>query len=236
MPQDTDIDALLNEDTSPSDQSQGQNQENGSQPQTSEEKIEFDKLTGSTQDRVRSLLKRTKAAEAEAERAKALAYKGVQQLPPPPQQSPDIAQAVKQLDQVGVATKDYVERMIAQREAQREYENKLKSLSDLENGDDGRPKFDRYEYEDFVRQNPKYQYYDPQDVFGIMYSRELIDWETKHRQSGNSGAAPLKNTKTFQGTDVWSPEYIDQQLKEHGMPWYEKNFDKVQKVMEQSQG
>lgn len=229
-----DLDALLSDDSSQGE-SHPSPQNHGDQPQVSLEEQEFNKLTGSTQDRVRSLIKRAKSAEAETERMKALAYQAPKLPPPPPgPKNQDVEQALNVLDQNGMAKKDYVDQKITGLLRQIQFENKLGRLEEVENGKDGRPKFDRYEYEDFIRSNPQYQYYDPQDVFGIMYRDELIDWEFSHRSTQPNVTQPLKNSRTSQGTDIWTPEYIEEQIATQGQAWYEKNFDKVQKVLEAS--
>lgn len=229
----TDLDALLADDSTAGDsQSQKQNNDNQSQ-QPSEEVQEFNKLSGATQDRIRKLVTRAKSAEQETERLKALALSGNKLPPPPPQNNPDVQQAVSQLDKVGVATKDYVTQQMQQLIAQMDYESKIKRLSEQESGDSDRPKFDRYEYEDFVRTNPQYRYYDPADVFAIMYRQELTDWEFNHRQTSNQTSS-LKNSRTLgnTGNEIWTPEYINEMIGKNGVDWYEKNKSKIDKVMD----
>lgn len=229
MPQ-ADLDALLQSEDSASEDSQSQEQNSDDQSQT-EEEIAFNTLSGSAQDRIRGLLRRTKDAEAEAERMKALAYSGGAKLPPvPPESNSDVQSAIKKLDDVGMATKDYVQEQMNKALQSIQYEQKMKQLSESESGQDGRPKFDRYEYEDFVKTHPQYRYYDPADVFSIMYRDELLDWELKNREIDTSTPS-LKSSRTVSREDVWTPEYIEQNIKEQGTAWYEKNLDKINKVL-----
>ncbi len=231
MPQETDLDALLRSDDPTDDSSQDQQQDDGKEPdKSSQEEVEFNKLRGTAQDRIRQLVREKNQLKAEAEKARALAYKPT--LPPAPPANPDFVQAKKTLADAGIMTDEKFEQRMAEREARIRYEDKIRQLTQVENGDDGRPRFDKEEYEDYVRSNPQYQYYDPQDVFGIMYRQELTDWEWKHRNQP-SGASPLKNAKTFRGDDVWTPEYINEHALEPG--WYDKNIEKINRVMDASQ-
>lgn len=231
----SDIDELLKADETASG---GKTQSEQTTEQKSEEETEFSKLSGPAQDRIRSLLKRAKSAETELEKARALAYQGIQKLPPAPSMdpNPDVQTAVKKLDEVGIATKDYVKQILEQQRQQETFENSLRSLEERESGQDGRPKFDRYEYQDFIQQNPRYRGYDPADVFGIMYRDELLDWEMKHRGSTTTTTPSLKSSRSSTEVDVWTPEYINQKIADEGIAWYEKNFDKIQRVMDASQG
>src|SRR5258708_4622924 len=99
MPE-TDIDALLRDDEASPDQSHDQQEPSGKEPQVSQEEQEFNKLSGSAQDRIRSLIKRAKTAEAENERTKALSFQAPP-APPAPSMNQDIYQAKKQLENAG---------------------------------------------------------------------------------------------------------------------------------------
>lgn len=220
--------ALLSSEETTAGDSQTQEQTDPNQGK-SEEEIEFSKLSGSAQDRIRNLVRRAKEAEDRATRFESQV--GRTQLPPPPPtvDNSDVQTAVKRLDEVGIATKDYVKQILEEQRRNEWYSNRLRALEETENGQDGRPRFDRYEYEDYVRQHPQYQAYDPGDVFGIMYRQELIDWEMKNR--GGSPTTPsLRSSRTVQQADIWTPEYINEQIGKDPT-FYEKNFEKINKVL-----
>jgi len=234
--QETDLDALLEGDASQGNSQTSQEQSDTQSKAANAAQEEFNKLSGTAQDRFQKLIRRARTAEEDLERYKALALQGTK-LPPPPPVTGQNQDILAQLEAAGVMTDRKYQQMASERDAQREYQSRLRQLSQQESGDDGRPKFDQYEYEDFVRQNPQYKYYDPADVYSIMYRDELIDWEMKHRSSG-SQTQTLKNTKTFSGDDVWSPEYINEKLGSFEDPnerisWYEKNREKIEKVLSQ---
>lgn len=231
-----DLDALLSGEDTATDPSQDPKQTDPNQGK-SEEEIEFGKLSGSTQDRIRSLLKRTKEAEEEAERFKTLAYRGTQTPPPPPvEPNLDTQNAVATLKKVtNFATLDEVKQFLSQQRQQESLEARYRYLEDSESGEDGRPRFDRYEVQDYIKNHPEFAGYDPADVWAKMYNKELLDWEFKQRQAGNFTTPSLKSSRTQQEADVWTPEYIDQKIKEDPS-FYEKNFAKINKVLASSLG
>jgi len=227
----TDVNALLQSDPT-QDQSQGlEEDKTQSDVSASQEEQEFNKLSGSTQDRIRSLVKRARTAEEDAERAKALALNSTTKLPPPPPTyNPDVKDAVGKLSDAGIATKEYVESLVNNLRQQDRYQSRLTELERTENGQNGRPRFEKYEYEDFVKTNPQYQYYDPKDVYDIMYKEELTDWTVKNYKAGGSTQS-MKSNRSTSEMDVWTPEYIEENIKTQGVQWYEKNIDKINKVL-----
>ena len=228
-----DIDAMLDGKETPAPDSQS---ENGSQIDVpdegtqSEEEVEFNKLTGSTQERIRQLSHKARAAMEEAEM-----YKNASRTvpPPPPQEiesNPDVQQAVQKLRGVGIATQEDVDSRISQSLATLRYEQEMARLASVYTGKDNKPSFDRSEYEEFVRDNPVYANYYPEDTFKMkMFADEF---------SGSSDAAPdvnepktLKPTKTSQHKESLTPEYIEEKLKsldaDGKKQWYSEHLSEI---------
>lgn len=199
----------------------------------SPEEVEFNSLKGGTQQRIKDIIAERDQIRAEKDRLEQ--FVRTQQ---PVQQTtdlstPQVKDAVAQLDKVGVATKDWAEAQINQRIGGLIYNIELNNLEKNLDGSDGSPKFDRAEYEDFTRRNPKYQNYDPKDVYNIMYSEEIMDAKLK-----NKGVAPVNPTsslrpvKTQVREEQWTPESIEARLKESDGPtWYTQNKTLVNKVL-----
>lgn len=202
----------------------------------SPEEVAFNNLKGGTQDRIKSLIRERDQAKAELERISQ--YQNPQSFNPTPQpqvdlSNPQVRTAVEQLSRVGVATDDKVDQKIAQSIGQLAYGFTMKDLADKYDGANGLPKFDRTEYEDYVSRNPKYQNYDPEDVYNIMYSEEIMD--AKMKTVGGRTPQPnssLRPTRTQVREEQWTPEAIEQRLKESdGRDWYAKNVQLINKVL-----
>lgn len=203
------------------------------------EEVEFNSLKGGTQDRIKTILK-------ERDQYKALAaqyqtyYTASPQTgyAPQPQtvdlSNPQVREAVSQLSKVGIATDEKVDQKISQSIGNLVYNFELQSLEDKLDGANGLPKFDRNEYFDYVNRNPKYQNYAPEDVYNIMYSEEIMDAKLKERGNslGQSSNSSLRPTKTTVREEQWTPEALEQRLREpDGKNWYAKNIELVNKVL-----
>lgn len=206
----------------------------------SPEEVEFNALKGGTQDRVKTILQERDQWKAEAERRDAFirTNQGFTQPPVKTDSSdPQTKIALEQVDRAGVATKDWAEQKINQGLGQVIYNMELKNLESRLDGSNGTPKFDRTEYQDFVNRNPKYQNYDPEDVYNIIYSEELMDAKLKARgivtQPGN---ATLKPTSTTVREEQWTPESVEARLKQaDGPDWYLINKGLINKVYKEQQ-
>ena len=203
----------------------------------SPEEVEFNSLKGGTQQRIKDIIAERDQIRAEKERLEAFVRT---QNPTPAQtdlSNPQVRDAVAQLDKVGVATKDWAEQQINQRLGGLIYNIELQNLEKNLDGSDGTPKFDRIEYEDFVKRNPKYQNYDPKDTYNIMYSEEIMDARLKDKgvqpTQPNSSLRPVKTTVR---EEQWTPESIEARLKEaDGPTWYTQNKTLVNKVLSEQQ-
>jgi hypothetical protein len=228
------IDAMLSQGKeTPAPASQASNGSQLDAPDTgepTEEEVEFNKLTGSTQERIRKLVGDKKALLEEVE-----GYKNAMRTVPPPPPSgnepnPDVQQAVQKLDAVGLATKDYTDQRIGQSLQILRYEQEMARLASTYTGKDGEPQFDRSEYEDFVRDNPVYANYYPEDVFrDKMFRDEFHNLEGEKPESVSPKT--LRPTKTSQPKETFTPEYIEEKLKslppEEKKQWYQDNLAEI---------
>lgn len=202
------------------------------------EEVEFNSLKGGTQDRIKSILKERDTWKQKAELFERGMGAGNFPPPPPvnqPEPSPDHATALRKLSEVGLATKDEVEQKINQGLGQIVYQMELDKLTNRFDGQNGLPRFDRGEYEDYVQRHPNYRNYSPEDVYEKMYADEIFDWKLQNQgkvRTNSSTTPSLKPTKTTVREEVMTPELIEQRLKEpDGPQWYDKNRDKVNAVL-----
>ncbi len=204
-----------------------------------EEVVEFNSLSGSTQDRIVQLArdKRELAEENERLRNQVLSGNRIPTPPPPPtQDDPNVQASVNQLKRItNFTTADEVDQKVNQSLANLRYQFELDRLSNIYNGSDGKPKFTREEYEDYVSRHPQYQNYLPEDVYNQMYREELFDWEMSKRGQQNQ----IKKTPSLRPTrtavtpeEELTPEVIEAELQKPGaQEWYAKNLDKINAVL-----
>lgn len=227
---------LLQSDTA-DDESQPSEQESSDEAveNPSEEEVEFRKLSGSAQERIRQLIRRAKEAESRAQRVETYAQQAPIPAPPAPVATMDDRQAaIRTLQQAGIATIDDVRQLLNEQLSGIQYVNKVSQLEKEVDGQDGRPAFSREEYEDFVKTNPQYQAYQPEDVYKIMYQDELMDWELAQRQAkGSSSLKPTARGMNNGQEPQWTREYVDKMIREKGPSWYDKNQERIHQVYAQ---
>jgi len=208
-------------------------EERNASEQLTPEEIEFNSLTGSTQDRIKKLVsdKRNLSEQLDMERKRTY-------VPPPPvygnnQSNPEVSDAVRKLSDVGIATDEKVEKKINESLGQLRYENELLRLESKFSGDAGEPKFVRDEYEDYVSSHPQYRNYLPEDVYRKMYDEELLNIEVQKRQgTPNKNVRTLKPARTQVQGESLTPEYIEERLKQpDGQQWYSDNVTKINAVL-----
>ena len=144
--------------------------------------------------------------------------------------APEVQNARKVLSDIGFPTEDKVDQKINQGLGQIIYNFELRDLERTYDGSNNLPKFDKAEYEDFVQRNPKYQNYDPKDVYNIMYEEEILDAKLKGRgeEPQPSTNSSLRPTKTTVREEQWTPDWLENRMKQpDGLDWYAKNKDKV---------
>jgi len=227
-----------NDPSAPDSQSQTAGQgldfgEPSATEQLNPEEIEFNSLTGSTQDRIRKLVNDKRQLLEEKEKLLRA------QMPPPPpiygsnQPTPEVQDAVRKLSDVGIATDEKVERKINESLGQLRYDYEVSRLETKYSGEDGEPKFVRDEYEEYIATHPQYKNYLPEDIYKKMYEEELLNLEVQKRQ----GQAPkttrtLKPTRTQVQGETMTPEYIEERLKQpDAQEWYTENVAKINAVL-----
>lgn len=202
--------------------------------QQTQEEVEFNSLKGSTQDRIKRIIREKNEALRIAEEARS-SRTSFTPPPPPAYTPPDVETAVSKLDQVGIATKKHVEDVVSQSLGNLRFQMELDRLEGRFDGSDGKPKFVRDEYFDFTNRHPEYKNYLPEDVYEKMYKEELSDLGVPQAKKVSP---TLKPTKVGVGEEPLSPELIEERLKEpDGRQWYERNLEKINKVLgKMSQG
>lgn len=209
----------------------------GASNELSPEEVAFNNLKGGTQDRIRELIKERDEAQAEARRFETYIMSQNQptyQAPAFNPQAPEVADAVQKLSNVGIATDEKVEKLVNQRVGNLIYNFELRDLEKAHNGSDGLPKFDRVEYEDFVKRNPQFQNYTPEDVYSMkMYPEEIMDARVKsHKGTGQSTTSSLRPTPTVVREDSLTPEFIEKRLQQpDGRKWYAENKDRINSTL-----
>jgi hypothetical protein len=187
----------------------------------SSEEVEFSSLRGSTQDRIRDLIKereewKRKAQEKETVKVEPNIIEGKKTF------TPEQSTAIEKLRSFGIVTKEDLQAVKDQMVLDSEYSR----LETAYGGQDGRPKFDRMEVEDYMR---KSGIYNPEKAYKDMYEEELFDWRVKNmsrKKTPNFSSKP-QSQSTFR-EEPMSVESIRERLKtSEGREWYEKNRDKI---------
>src|SRR5258708_22475272 len=146
------IDKMLQGDDQPSAPAGNEGQKAEQQAQQTEEEVEFNKLSGSAQERVKELVKR--AREAENKLGDVPAY-----VPPVPSLQPDQEQAIQTLEKFGVATDRKVDQRVAEGINQVRWELRNQNLQSKYSGSNGEPQYNPDEVLDYIKSHPQYQYY-----------------------------------------------------------------------------
>lgn len=204
----------------------------------SPEEVEWNNLKGHTQDRIKQILKERNDWMQRAQVAPtAPVYSGQPQNDTP--KAPEVTDAVRRLSEVGIATKDEVQETVNRSIGNLVYSFEIEKLTNRYDGANGLPKFDKDEYEDYVNRYPQYRNYAPEDVYEKMYSEEILDWRSQQRgkPSTQQQSPSLRPTKTQVREEPWTPELIEQRLREpDGLQWYEKNKDRINTVVAKQGG
>lgn len=215
-------------------QTPDENQEenpSGASPVLSPEEESWKRLSGPSQERFRQITRennylRTKLSEVDNKDNSRSTYK-------PEPVIPEVAEAVRRLSDVGIATKEEVEQTVNNRLGGLVYQMELDRLSSKYDGQNGLPQFDKDEYEDYLARHPQYKNYAPEDVYSKMYEPEILEYKLQHLNKPMSQPTPsLKPTKTQVREEPLSPDLIEQRLKEpDGAQWYERNKEKINTVL-----
>ena len=139
---------------------------------SSEEEAAWTSLSGSTQDRIRQLIKERKEAMDQLTRQAELDNRTTIETPAPQstqENTEQIREAVKKLREVGnVATLDDIQSLVTRLETDRIHDTLEKEYS----GEGGKPKYVREEVEDYARRR---NIWDLRAAYRDMYFDELTD-------------------------------------------------------------
>lgn len=198
-----------------------------------EEELEFSKLSGSTQDRIRELIRERNDARSKLNTNPQNPVNPNPNLNPAiDPNDPQIKAALTTLEAAGMSTQDFVKNEINKGIGGVRAEMRLNNLEMRYQGQEGAPKFDRTEVIDYMARHPQFQYYDFEDVFKYkMYPEEF---QSMGRTNGGENTTnPIRPTKATTVTPEWTPEKLEARLQQpDGPAWYDKNFDKIQTLMD----
>lgn len=195
--------------------------------QQTEEEIEFNKLSGSAQERFRDALNGRRAAEERA------AFFEQQLKTPSAQNSllPDQKQAVETLAQFGIATDDKVKTEVGNAVNQIRWELKNASLQQRYTGVNGEPQYDATEVENYMRTHPQYASYDPEDVFKYkMYKDEFENLggeKPAKKQSSSLKPTRAQNQQPQSGDITWLMDRIDPKKYQDADEYAETHKDEI---------
>lgn len=196
------------------------------------EEIEWARLKGSTQERVRELIQERDDARRKAELPN---LSGQYQQPisqvVPEQSSADFEEAVQKLSQHGMVTRDELRKELGAIQDRMVLEKSHEGLESEYSGSDGRPKYDKVEVEDYMRRKG---IWNPLAAYRDLYFDELQDWSIKQIRS-KSKTYSEKPTSSVSGREQpLSAESIAERLrKPDGREWYEKNKEKIKPLLGQ---
>ena len=225
-----DIDAMLQgTDASRSSQERNEGQEmDSAQSQSAEEQspeeVDFNKLSGSAQDRFKKAWKRTKELEDENSRLKTQSFTPAP-FNPNAGMTTEARQAVEQLAGYGIATDEKVDRKVDAKFNQIRWDLKMDRLENKFSGDKGEPKFVREEVEswmsDHSKGDPNISYYDPEDVFKYkMFPDEFSNLNVERQTTKTGRSSTLRPTRANVQQEAMTPEYIEARLKRSdGKQW-----------------
>ena len=241
----TDIDQNVNQDVAVPDGSQpDQNaagdasdasdaqQATSSQPdvQKTPEENEWNSLTGTTQDRVKKILrdlneyksKVTQQAQQDSGWAERQYQQPVQQTTTAPD---EVERAYKTLQDKGMATRDDLYALVGQIRTERDHER----LAEKYDGSDGLPRYDRMEVEDYM--NRSNMRGNPEAAFRDMYFDEFVDSGKKQmkRKPAYTTEKPTASSQTARNEPMTLESFRQELQSPAGREKYAKLMQNPQK-------
>lgn len=212
-------------DTKPDDKP-GASSANQSQEQKSPEEMEWDKLKGSTQDRIRELIKERNDLRQSLTKTPQFAPQPQTQYPVAPTQSdvqmtPEQQAAVQNLRKFGIVTRDDIQTL----QDQLVLDNEYARLEGLYSGSDGEPRFDRVEIEDHMKRTG---IYNPEKAYQDLYREELYDAQHKQQSTGSRSYSEKPRGSVGASTEPVTIDSIKARLSQpDGREWWEKNRERL---------
>jgi hypothetical protein len=243
-----DIDQMLQgQDQAPASPAQNNGQGTDSSQNTSgeqplPEEVEFNSLTGSTQDRIRKLAKSKRELEEQLKNLERMSSN--QYVPPAPNsnfQNPEAQDALRKLAEAGVTTDDKMHKALDERVNILRWEQEQMRLESKYVGKNDEPQYVREEVEDFIKSHPQYGGYAPEDVFKYkMFPDEFMNVELSRRGTKTGKSQTLRPTSRMVSQEQGlSPEYIAERTDLRKYPdaleWQEEHKHEIDKVLSQMQ-
>jgi len=200
-------------------------------PQPTAEELEWNKLSGPVQKRVRHLLdERNNLREKVQTLETTPAYVPSTATAPAQAQddviTPEQQQAVENLRKFGVLTTKDLQKV----QDQMTLDNEYIRLEQRYEGGDGRPVFDRSEVEKHMRDTG---IYNPEKAYEDLYRDELFDWRSSQRSSQRSDTprqtfSERPTSSTASKTEPLTVDGLRQRLAQpDGREWWEKNRERI---------
>jgi len=200
-------------------------------------KAEWERLKGSTQDRIRQLIRERNELRKQLEGGQKTQPLSQVAPPPPPSAGTEIQpeelteeqrQAFKILkEKFGVVTKEDLQAL----QDRMALDNEHTRLERLYDGSDGRPKYDRVEVEDWMRRHPGV--YVPEVAYKMMYEEELADWHL--RQAGRTKRTTYserpKGSTATRRRPLTVASLRERLNRPDGREWWEKNRERILPLM-----
>lgn len=232
-PNQDDLDRMLQgDDQNPASPAQtiDQGDDLQQQDQQSPEEVEFNNLTGSTQERIRKLARDKRELLTQLEQQKN-AY-----IPPAPNSNfrdPQEQAAIQTLADKGIATDEKVSKYVDEKYNAIRWELEQNRLESRYSGAKGEPQYVREEVESFIQQHPQYRAYAPEDVFkSKMFPDEFLNMELQKRGVKSKQTSTMRPTKQAVAQEGMTPEYIEQRLQQpDGRQWYDDHLDEINAVL-----
>jgi len=145
------------------------------------------------------------------------------------QKPPEVLRAISQLKNMGVSFDSDVDQKVADVQNRLTLNNEHGRLNETYNGSDGRPKYNSDEVEKYMRDNGVYQ---PEVAYKTMHEAELLDWNLKQSsQKPKSYTAPPTAPGSRGSQTITREKLAEMQDKPNYKEWYNKNRDKILKLM-----
>jgi hypothetical protein len=237
-PNQDDLDRMLQgDDQAPASPAQTEDQGDTTQTveQQSPEEVEFNSLSGSTQDRIRKLAKDKRELQTQLEQSRMNTY-----VPPAPNSNfrdPQEEAAIRTLADKGITTDDKLNKVVDERINAVRWELEQGRLESKWHGQQDTPQYVREEVESFIQAHPQYRAVPPEVVFkNFMFPDEFIDFEIERRGTKTGQTTTLRPTKQPVAQEGMTPEYIEQRLQQpDGRQWYDEHLDEINNVLKNMQ-
>lgn len=199
-------------------------------PQPTAEELEWNKLSGPVQKRVRSLVETKNALLEEVQTLKTRpAY-----VPDAPNIPAVSEEQLSSEQQLAVANLKKMTGFITEAELQQikdqiTLETEYSKLESRFSGDDGKPVFDRAEVERHMRDTG---IYNPEKAYEDLYKDELFDWRLKQKSSHSDTPKQVfserPSSSTASKTEPLTVDGLRQRLAQpDGREWWDKNRERI---------